>query len=48
MDLGSDYLKAVVAHQQELDRQIQEQHRQLLADLNEHLDQERKFLESID
>ena len=48
MDLGSDFLKAVVAHQQELDRKVQEQHQQLLDDLNEHLKQERKFLESID
>jgi|TARA_R100000030_G_scaffold88803_1_gene72870 hypothetical protein len=44
----SDRLKALVAHQQELDRKVQEQHQQLLDDLNEHLKQERKFLESID
>ena len=48
MDLGSDYLKAVVAHQEELDRKVREQHQQLVEDLNEHLKQERKFLESID
>lgn len=48
MERISDRLKALVAHQEELDRKIQEQHQQLLADLNEHLAQERKFLESID
>jgi hypothetical protein len=48
MERISDRLKALVAHQQELDRKVQEQHRQLLDDLNEHLKQERKFLESID
>lgn len=48
MERISDRLKALVAHQQELDRKIQEQHQQLLDDLNEHLKQERKFLESID
>jgi|TARA_R100000030_G_scaffold28075_1_gene20561 hypothetical protein len=48
MERISDRLKALVAHQQELDRKVQEQHQQLLDDLNEHLNQERKFLESID
>ena len=48
MERISDRLKALVAHQQELDRKAQEQHQQLLDDLNEHLKQERKFLESID
>ena len=48
MERISDRLKALVAHQEELDWKIQEQHQQLLADLNEHLAQERKFLESID
>lgn len=48
MERISDRLKALVAHQQELDRKVQEQHQQLLDDLNEHLEQERKFLESID
>ena len=48
MERISDRLKALVAHQQELDRKVQEQHQQLLDDLNEHLKQERKFLESID
>lgn len=48
MERISDRLKALVAHQQELDRKLQEQHQQLLDDLNEHLKQERKFLESID
>jgi|TARA_R100000479_G_scaffold87130_1_gene42548 hypothetical protein len=48
MERISDRLKALVAHQQELDRKVQEQHQQLLNDLNEHLKQERKFLESID
>ena len=40
MERISDRLKALVAHQEELDRKIQEQHQQLLADLNEHLAQE--------
>ena len=48
MERISDRLKALVAHQQELDRKVQEQHQQLLDDLNEHLEQERKFMESID
>ena len=48
MERISDRLKALVAHQQELDRKVQEQHQRLLDDLNEHLKQERKFLESID
>ena len=48
MERISDRLKALVAHQEELDRKAQEQYQQLLADLNEHLAQERKFLESID
>ena len=48
MERISDRLKALVAHQQELDRKVQEQHQQLLDDLSEHLKQERKFLESID
>ena len=48
MERISDRLKALVAHQQELDRKVQEQRQQLLDDLNEHLKQERKFLESID
>jgi hypothetical protein len=48
MERISDRLKALVAHQQELDRKVQEQQQQLLDDLNEHLKQERKFLESID
>ena len=48
MERISDRLKALVAHQQELDRKVQEQHQQLLDALNEHLKQERKFLESID
>ena len=48
MERISDRLKALVAHQQELDRKVQEQPQQLLDDLNEHLKQERKFLESID
>ena len=48
MERISDRLKALVAHQQKLDRKVQEQHQQLLDDLNEHLKQERKFLESID
>ena len=48
MERISDRLKALVAHQQELDRKVQEQHQQLLDDLNEHLKQERKFLQSID
>ena len=48
MERISDRLKALVAHQQELDRKVQEQHQQLVDDLNEHLNQERKFLESID
>ena len=47
MERISDRLKALVAHQQELDRKVQEQHQQLLDDINEHLKQERKFLESI-
>jgi len=48
MDLGSSYLKALVAHQEELDRKVQEQHQQLVKDLNQYLAQERKRLESID
>ena len=48
MERISDRLKALVAHQQELDRKVQEQQQRLLDDLNEHLKQERKFLESID
>tara|TARA_Y100000033_G_scaffold6684_1_gene5565 strand:- start:6 stop:152 length:147 start_codon:yes stop_codon:yes gene_type:complete len=48
MERISDRLKALVAHQQELDRKVQEQQQQLLDSLNEHLKQERKFLESID
>jgi len=48
MDLGSKYLKALVAHQEELDRKLQEQHQQLVKDLNQYLAQERKRLLSID
>jgi hypothetical protein len=48
MDLGSNYLKALVAHQEELDRKVQEQHQQLVKDLDRYLAQERKRLESID
>jgi len=48
MDLGSKYLKALVAHQEELDRKLQEQHQQLVKDLDQYLAQERKRLESID
>ena len=44
----ADRLKTLLAHQEELDRKIQQQHQQLLDDLNRHLEQERKFLESID
>ena len=47
MDLGSDYLKAVVAHQEELDRKVREQHQRLVEDLDQYLAQERKRLESI-
>ena len=48
MDLGSKYLKALVAHQEELDRKVQRQHQQLVKGLNQYLAQERKRLESID
>lgn len=48
MDLGSDYLKAIVLHQEELDRKIREQHQQLVKDLGQYLAQERKRLKSID
>ncbi len=48
MDLGSKHLKALVAHQEELDRKLQEQHQQLVKDLNQYLAQERKRLLSID
>ena len=47
MDLGSDYLKAVVAHQEELDRKVREQHQQLAKDLDQYLAQERKRLENM-
>ena len=47
MNLGSDYLKAVVAHQEELDRKVREQHQRLVEDIDQYLAQERKRLESM-
>ena len=48
MERISDRLAALLAHQQELDRKMQKQQQELLDRINEHLKQERKFLESID